>query len=126
MRTINRNKRPVAYASYLGVQELVDESGNFTGEYSVQYSEPIKTRMNVSGGRGQSNISLFGLTDNFARTVVTDDLETDFNTEMVFWIEKDPDTEPFDYRVVLVSRTINQVVIALAEVEKSDDEVVSA
>ena len=126
MRTINRNKRPVAYASYLGVQELVDESGNFTGEYSVQYSEPIKTRMNVSGGRGQSNISLFGLTDNFARTVVTDDLETDFNTEMVFLIEKDPDTEPFDYRVVLVSRTINQVVIALAEVEKSDDEVVSA
>jgi hypothetical protein len=126
VRTINRNKRPVAYASYLGVQELVDESGNFTGEYSVQYTDPVKTRMNVSGGRGQSNISLFGLTDNFARTVVTDDLETDFNTEMVFWIEKDPDTEPFDYRVVLVSRTINQVVIALAEVEKSDDEVVSA
>ena len=126
MRTLNRNKRPVAYASYIGVTELTDESGNFTGEYSVQYSTPVKTRMNVSGGRGQSNISLFGLTDNFARTVVTDDLETDFNTEMVFWIEHDPDTEPFDYRVVLVSRTINQVVIALAEVEKSNDEVVSA
>ena len=116
----------MAYASYLGVQEIVDDDGNYTGEYSVQYSTPIKSLMNVSGGRGQSNISLFGLTDNFARTVVTDDLETNFNTEMVFWIEKDPDTEPFDYRVVLVSRTINQVVIALAEVEKSNDEMVSA
>lgn len=116
----------MAYASYLGVQELTDDLGNYTGEYSVEYSEPVKTMMNVSGGRGQSNISLFGLTDTFAKTVVTDDLETDFNTEMVFWIDKDPDTEPFDYRVVLVSKTINQVVIALAEVEKSEDEMVSA
>ena len=106
----------MAYATYYGMQELVDSDGNYTGEYSIEYSQPIKTRMNVSGGRGQSDVALFGLTDNFARTVVTDDLETDFNTEMVFWIEKDPDTELFDYRVVLVSRTINQVVIALAEV----------
>lgn len=125
MRTLKRNKRPVAYATYQGVQELVDEWGNYTGEYDVQYSEPVKTFMNVSGGRGQSNIALFGLTDSFSRTVVTEDLETDFNTDMVFWIEKDPDTEPFDYRVVLVSRTINQVVIALAEVDRTADEVVS-
>ena len=126
MRTLKRNKRPVAYATYDGVQELTDGLGNYTGEYDVLYSEPIKTFMNVSGGRGQSNIALFGLTDNFARTAVTEDLETEWNTDMVFWVENDPDTEPFDYRVVQVSRTINQVVIALSEVERSNDEVVSA
>lgn len=119
MRTSQRDKRPVAYASYVGIQELTDEYGNYTGEYDVEYSEPIKTLMNVSGGRGQADIALFGLTQNFSRTAVTQDLETDWNTEMVMWVERDPDTEPFDYRISQVARTINQVVLALEEVDVS-------
>lgn len=121
MRTVKRNKRPVAYAFYNGVTELTDTDGNLSGEYEVSYTEPVKTLMNVSGGRGQADIALFGLTQTFARTATTEDLITPFNTQTVFWIEKDPDTEPFDYRVVAVSRTINQVVLALAEVETDED-----
>lgn len=122
MRTVKRNKRPVAFAFYEGVTELLDDEGNLTGEYSVQYTEPVKTLMNVSGGRGQADIALFGLTQTFGRTATTEDLVTPFNTETVMWIETDPDTEPFDYRVVAVSRTINQVVLALAEVETDNAE----
>lgn len=122
MRTLKRNKRPVAYAFYQGVTELVDSDGNLTGEYSVQYTEPVKTLMNVSGGRGQADIALFGLTQTFGRTATTEDLETLWDTETVMWVEKDPDTDPFDYRVVAVSRTINQVVLALAEVERTEEE----
>lgn len=121
MRTVKRNKRPVAYAFYQGVTELTDDDGLLTGEYQVSYTEPVKTLMNVSGGRGQADIALFGLTQTFARTATTEDLITPFNTQTVFWIEKDPDTEPFDYRVVAVSRTINQVILALAEVETDED-----
>ena len=121
LRTVKRNKRPVAYAFYEGVTELTDADGNLSGEYSVQYTEPVKTLMNVSGGRGQADIALFGLTQTFARTATTEDLITPFNTQTVFWVETDPDTEPFDYRVVAVSRTINQVVLALAEVETDED-----
>ena len=120
MRTLKRNKRPVAYAFYQGVTELYDSDGNLSGEYSVQYTEPVKTLMNVSGGRGQADIALFGLTQTFGRTATTEDLETPWNTETVMWIETDPDTEPFDYRVVAVSRTINQVVLALSEVETDE------
>lgn len=120
MRTLQRNKRPVAYAFYQGVTELTDADGLLTGEYAVSYTEPVKTLMNVSGGRGQADIALFGLTQTFARTATTEDLETQWNTETVMWVEKDPDTEPFDYRVVAVSRTINQVVLALAEVETNE------
>lgn len=119
MRTVKRNKRPVAYARYNGVQELVDDDGNYTGEYAVSYTEPVKTLMNVSGGRGEADIALFGLTQTFARTATTQELDVDWSTDMVFWVESDPDTEPFDYRIVAVSRTINQVVLALSEVEKS-------
>ena len=122
MRTVKRNKRPVAFAFYEGVTELLDDDGNLTGEYSVQYTTPVKTLMNVSGGRGQADIALFGLTQTFARTATTEDLTTPFNTETVMWIETDPDTEPFDYRVVAVSHTINQVVLALAEVETDNAE----
>lgn len=121
MRTLKRNKRPVAYAFYQGVTELTDENGLLTGEYSVQYTEPVKALMNVSGGRGQADIALFGLTQTFGRTATTEDLDVPWNTETVMWIETDPDTEPFDYRVVAVSRTINQVVLALSEVETDED-----
>lgn len=125
----------MAYAFYNGVTELTDNEGNYTGEYAVTYTNPVCSLMNVSGGRGQADISLFGLTQTFSRTATTQDLETPFNTETVFWIEKSPDSavagkaiagrakvgkedgEPFDYRVVAVARTINQVVLALAEVE---------
>ena len=120
MRTVKRNKRPVAYAFYQGDTELTDSDGNLTGEYEVSYTEPVKTLMNVSGGRGQADIALFGLTQTFGRTATTEDLETPWNTETVMWIETDPDTEPFDYRVVAVSRTINQVVLALSEVETDE------
>ena len=124
MRTIKRNKRPVAYAFYNGATELTDEYGNYTGEYAVRYTTPVRTLMNVSGGRGQADIALFGLTQTFARTATTEDLETKFTTETVFWIETDPDTQPFDYRVVAISRTINQVVLALAEVEHTESYVI--
>jgi len=122
LRTLKRNKRPVAYAFYDGVEELYDEEGNLTGEYRVKYTPPVYTLMNVSGGRGQADIAMFGLTQTFGRTATTEDLCTPFNTETVFWIETDPRTEPFDYRVAAVSRTINQVVLALAEVEVSHED----
>lgn len=122
MRTTQRDKRPVAYAFYQGMTELMDEENNYTGEYQLSYTTPVKTLMNVSGGRGQADVSLFGLTDTFARTATTDDLETPFDTSTVFWVECDPDTDPFNYRVVSVSRTINQVVLALAEVERAPEE----
>jgi hypothetical protein len=122
LRTVKRNKRPVAYAFYEGVTALTDSDVLYTGEYSVSYTTPVKALMNVSGGRGQADIALFGLTQTFARTATTEDLTTPFNTETVFWIERDPDTEPFDYRVAAVSRTINQVVLALSEVETTLDE----
>lgn len=122
MRTLKRNKRPVAYAFYDGMTALVDEDGNYTGEHDLQYTEPIKTLMNVSGGRGQADIALFGLVSNFSRTAVTEDLETPFDTDTVFWIDADPDHGLHDYRVVAVARTINQVVLALEEVDNSSSE----
>lgn len=126
MRTTQRDKRTVAYAFYNGVTEIIAQDGTHTGEYVVQYTKPVKARMNVSGGRGAADVAMFGFNSTYARSIVTEDLDTPFNEETVFWIETDPDTEPHDYRVVGVSRTINQVVIALAQVHVDKDQVTSA
>jgi len=101
------------------VTDVVNDDGELTGEHEISYSEPVKALMNVSGGRGQADINLFGIGSSSMRTIVTEDLETPFSEETVFWVERDPDTEPFDYRVVNISRTVNQVVIAIDEVSKS-------
>lgn len=119
MRVVRRNRRPVAYAFYKDETDVINEDGELTGEHEVSYSEPVKALMNVSGGRGQADINLFGIGSSTMRTIVTEDLTTPFSEETVFWIETDPDTEPFDYRVVNISRTVNQVVIAIDEVSKS-------
>jgi hypothetical protein len=124
LRTLQRNKRPIWYALYNGVTEVVDSDGNYTGEQEVSYSEPIEAMMNVSGGRGQAEIELFGVDNPFTRTAVTDDLTTPFTTNTIWWFEADPETEPHNYRCTGVSRTVNQVVIALAEldVQYEDDQ----
>ena len=122
MRTLQRNKRTIWYALYNGVTEVVDEDGNYTGEQAVSYGKPIQARMNVSGGRGQAEIELFGVDNPFTRTAVTDDLTTPFNTDTIFWFEADPLTDPHNYRCTGVARTINQVVIALAELDVTHGE----
>ena len=48
MRCVMRNKTSFYYALYTGQTEIIDEYGNATGQYSVQYSDPIKSLGNVS------------------------------------------------------------------------------
>ncbi len=121
MRTAQRNKRTIWFALYQGVTDAVDSDGNYTGEHPVSYSAPVKARMNVSGGRGQAEIELFGIDNPFTRTAVTDDLTTDFATDTIWWFGITPgsvaDDVPHNYRCTGVARTNNQVVIALAEVD---------
>lgn len=125
MRTLQRNKREISYALYSGVQDVVDSEGNYTGEQEVSYATPVTTRMNVSGGRGRAEIELFGVENPFTHTVVTDDLTTQFGTDTIWWFEANPATDPHNFRCTGISRTPNQVVIALAEVEVSKPPVIS-
>ena len=125
MRTLQRNKRTIYYALYNGVTDVVDSDGNYTGEPEINYGEVQTARMNVSGGRGQAEIELFGVDNPFTRTAVTDDLTTPFNTDTIFWFEADPTVDPHNYRCTGISRTINQVVLALAELDVEHEEIVS-
>ena len=83
MRVVRRNRRPVAYAYYLGKTEVMDADGNYTGDTEEHYSEPVKALMNVSGGRGAADVAMFGFDSAYSRSIVTEDLTTPFNTETV-------------------------------------------
>ena len=129
MRTTQRDKRTIWYALYEGVTEVVDDDGNYTGEQTVSYGTPTKSRMNVSGGRGQAEIEMFGVDNPFTHTAVTDDLTTEFTTDTVWWFGVEPgntaDAVPHNFRCTGISRTINQVVIALQEISISHEPIVS-
>ena len=129
MRTTQRDKRTIWYALYQGLTDVTDSDNNYTGEKTVSYSSPVKARMNVSGGRGQAEIELFGVDNPFTRTAVTDDLTTPFDTETIFWFQTDPVTEEHNYRCTGVADTINGRTMALEELdvtyEDNSDPVVS-
>lgn len=126
MRTTQRDRRTVWYALYNGIVDMVDGDGNYTGEQAVSYATPVQAKMNVSGGRGQSEIELFGIDNPFTRTLVTEDLTTPFDSDTVFWFEANPLEEEHNYRCTGISRTINQVVIAIAEIDRTRTPIVSA
>lgn len=122
MRTTQRDKRTIWYALYQGLTEVHDSDGNLTGEMTVSYSTPVKTRMNVSGGRGQAAVEEFGIDNPFTRSAVTEDLSTPFDTDTIFWFGVDPtdsngNSVPHNYQCVGISRTINCVTIALKELD---------
>lgn len=129
MRTAQRNKREIWYALYNGVTDVVDDDGNYTGEQTVSYGTPTLARMNMSGGRGQAEIELFGVDNPFTHTAVTDDLATEFTTDTIWWFGVTPgntaDAVPHNFRCTGISRTINQVVIALQEISISHEPIVS-
>lgn len=121
MRTCQRNKRDIWYSLFVDVSNITDSDGNYTGEQTISYTTPSQARMNVSGGRGQADVDVFGIDNPFTHTATTDDLTTSFNTDSVFWFGVTPGSTaseiPHNFRCTGVSRTVNQVVLALAEVD---------
>lgn len=115
MKTMERNKRTIWYANYAGKEETLSESGKRTGQFHVQYSEPIELRANVSPAKGSSDNELFGITESYDRTIVTDKMDINLSESSVVWVDAKPDTA-WDYVVVRVARSLNSATIAIKKV----------
>lgn len=117
MRCMGRNKQTLYYALSLGKDEIVDEYGNATGQYRIQYTEPIKVRMNISAARGTADIEQFGINSNYTRTLVTTDMQCPIDKDSIIWIGKEPDGEtPHNYVVTQVAKSLNSITYAIKEV----------
>ena len=79
----------------------------------------------ISGARGSSQVEVFGTDINYDKTILLTKNEfkaTKINENSVFFIENKvayEDNFPlYDYRVVRIAETINEVVIAIEKVRK--------
>lgn len=122
MRCVMRNKTSFYYALYTGQTEIIDEYGNVTGEYSVQYSNPIKILGNVSAAQGETQSRQFGESETYDKVIVLDDPNTPIDEYSILWVDTRPElvdgvtTTPHDYIVKKVARSLNSVSIAISKV----------
>lgn len=116
MRALNRNRRLLYYAQQKGREEIADENGNYTGEYSIVYTIPLPLYMNIGVEGGSWSLEQYGITKPNSRTLITDDMRCPLVETSVLWIDT-PITKPFNYVVTSVSRSLNNVKITVERVE---------
>jgi hypothetical protein len=123
MRCLQKNKQKLYYALYTGKEQFVDDHGNKTGQYRVTYSSPVEMLANISPARGASDVDMFGITETYSKTIVTDDLSCPIDEKSVLWIGKEPVFEgepvPYNYVVVRKAKSLNSITYAVLEVEAS-------
>lgn len=123
MRLLKRNSIRIFYANYLGKSPVVDANGYQTGEYTVNYSNPVEIKANVSSARGEVTTRQFGDNENYDRVIVMAGSDSPIDESSILWIDTLPTLEadgttktPHDYIVKQVAPSLNSVSIAVSKV----------
>lgn len=78
MKSLARNNTTYYYALFTSKSRVVDTDGNYTGEYTLSYSNVVRRRDNISASRGYADNEVFGVNLDYQRTIsTTDDLAID-------------------------------------------------
>lgn len=122
MKALERNKQTIYFANFTGKSTITDTNGLYTGEYELTYSNPVKTKVNVSASRGQAEIDLFGTDLNYTNTIATDtDLGIDEHS--ILWVGKEAYQgsviTPHNYIVASIAKSLNSFVYAIRKVDVS-------
>lgn len=115
MRALSRNKQTFYYALYQGETPATDEDGYYTGESEVTFSAPVKMKANISPARGEADVELFGVSEQYSKTIVTSDMRCPIDTMSRLWVGISTD-EPYNYVVVRVAKSLNSITYAIREV----------
>ena len=122
MKALDRNKQTLYYALHTGASGITDSDGLFTGQYTVSYSAPVEVRMNISPARGQTILEQFGIQEQYDKVLITDDMNCPIKEDSVMWIDTLPvivdgaTQTPYDYYVVRVAKSLNNIAIAVKNV----------
>ena len=124
MRCLVRNKSKFYYSSYIDKTEITDENGNYTGEYELRYTNPIKCEGNVSAAQGEVQSRQFGESVSYDKVIVLDDKDTPIDEYARLWVDTLPllaedgtTSTPHDYEVTKVAPSLNGVSIAIRKVK---------
>lgn len=112
MRNLKRNEKQIYYAN------LTDTITDGWGNNGKEYGSPQPFRLSVSVERGTSEPDGYGNSLNYTREMVTHDMTCPINEYSRLWIDR-ATSEPYNYKVKRVSRSLNCIVYALERVEVS-------
>lgn len=119
MRCLARDKSTVWASLYEESVEVLDEDGKRTGYHETVRSDPFEIDASVSAARGSVYEDGFGQSVNYDRSVLIEDVDTPVSESTVFWIDADPATDEWDYKVSAIARTPNVVKVAVKRREVS-------
>lgn len=116
MRNLCRNESTIYYALYDGETEAVDADGLYTGVIVPTYESPVAIRASVSAARGTADLDLFGVNVSYTKTVIVDDISCPIDEHTRLWIGV-ATTEPHNYEVVAVAKSLNHITYAVKQVK---------
>lgn len=123
MRTLERNKRPVWYSLLVKSEIGYDEYGNELSSPISTFGNPVKIMANVSAASGKVQEAQFGLSAQYDRVIVTDDVDIPLTEASRLWVDtmpvinQDGSTDsPHDYVISRIARSITNVSIAISKV----------
>jgi hypothetical protein len=122
MRTLNRNRQPLYYATYVSKTAIKDEYGNETGESQITYSTPVAVNWNVRAVESDAEVEMFGIQAiNTIRVVAEKPLPID--EASIIWFGTDvpdpynPVAPGHNYRIAGIPPTLNDAVFYAVKVD---------
>lgn len=86
MKTLERNRQPIFYATQTGKTEIIDADGYKTGQYELTFSNIIAQKQNISAAKGSADVDIFGQNTNYSKTAVTSVLDLNINETSRAWV----------------------------------------
>ena len=122
MKTQKRNQTTVYYANFESAEDafITDEWGNslMTGEKEVSSTSPTGIKMVVSPSTGVVSEEFFGGFADYDKSLVVEG-DCAINEHSLIWIGRSP-SEPHNYIVKKVAKSLNFSAYAVSRVEVSD------
>lgn len=118
------NTVPLWYALYSESAPAVDENGDYTGESSSGYGDPVKIRANLSPARGREEDDIFGASLNYNKTITTARMNLGIDEHTLIWDSdpgEDADPSTAKYRVVGVAKGHYHMRYALRQIRQEGD-----
>lgn len=111
MKLLRRNLQRFSFQPYIGKVEIMTDDGQHTGEYEIQYGDPIECVGNIGAYTGGATTRQFGLSVDYDAVIIVEDKNLEINELDLVTVGK------FSYRVKRISPTLNHLSIALSRVE---------
>ena len=125
MRTLNRNRQLIYYATFVSKSEVKDEYGNPTGAWQITYSSPITAMWNVSYVKSDAEVEMFGISAMSTIRIVAPKDGFSLDEASILWYGKEPVT-PYDatkplhnYALAGIRPSLNNVVFYAKKVDVS-------